>query len=82
MTCVAVHPDSASMAFHMDIGWERFRAFNEHIDQRSIDVYGDADESVLARLHGKIQMLGKGRVTVHHLHAGFARWASAADPED
>jgi len=73
MTCVALHPDSASMEFHMNIGWEKFRAFSEHIEQRSIDVYGDASESVIARLHRKIQMLGKGTVTVHQLHAGFLR---------
>jgi len=73
MTCVAVHPDSASMELHMDIGWEKFRAFSEHIDQRSIDVYGEASENVIARLHHKIEMLGRGTVTVHRLQAGFSR---------
>jgi hypothetical protein len=73
MTCVAVHPDSASMEFHMDIGWEKFRAFSEHIDQRSIDVYGEASEDVMARLHHKIDMLGRGTVTLHRLQDGFTR---------
>ena len=73
MTCFAVHPDSASMEFHMNIGWEKFRAFSEHIEQRSIDVYGDASENVIARLHHKIEMLGRGTVTVHRLQAGFSR---------
>jgi len=73
MTCVALHPDSASMEFHMNIGWEKFRAFSEHIDQRSIDVYGDASDNVIARLHHKIEMLGRGTVIVHRLHAGFIR---------
>jgi hypothetical protein len=73
MTCVVLHPDSASMEFHMEIGWEKFRAFSEHIEQRSIDVYGEASESVIARLHQKIEMLGRGSVTVHHLQAGFIR---------
>jgi hypothetical protein len=73
MTCVALHPDSASMEFHMDIGWERFRAFSEHIDQRSIDVYGDASQNVIARLRQKIEMLGRGTVTVHRLQAGCMR---------
>ncbi len=81
MTCVALHPDSASMEFHMDIGWERFRAFSEHIDQRSIDVYGEASKNVMARLQAKIEMLGKGRVTAHRLHAGFGRWTSPSGPE-
>jgi hypothetical protein len=73
MTCVAAHPDSASMLFHMDIGWEKFRAFSQYIDQRSIDVYGPAGDEVLARLRQKIEMLGKGTVVAHHLHAGFTR---------
>ena len=75
MTCTAVHPDSASMEFHMTIGWEKFRGFADHIHQRSIDVYGDASDSVMARLQSKIEMLGRGRVTVHRRHAGFARHA-------
>jgi hypothetical protein len=73
MTCVALHPDSASMEFHMDIGWEKFRAFSAHIDQRSIDVYGDASDRVLGRLRQKIAMLGRGTVAVHRLQAGFIR---------
>jgi hypothetical protein len=74
MTCIALHPDPASMTFHMDIGWEKFRAFAGHIDQRSIDVYGDAGEEVIARLRQKIDMLGRGTVTVHALEAGFSRY--------
>jgi hypothetical protein len=73
MTCVAIHPDSASMEFHMDIGWEKFRAFADHIHQRSIDVYGEPSETIIARLRHKIDMLGRGSVNVHSLHAGFSR---------
>jgi hypothetical protein len=62
------------MTFDMDIGWEKFRAFAGHIDQRSIDVYGDAGEEVIARLRQKIDMLGRGTVTVHALEAGFSRY--------
>jgi hypothetical protein len=80
MTCVALHPDSASMEFHMDIGWERFRAFSEHIDQRAIDVYGEASENVIARLRRKIEMLGQGTVTVHRRHAGFIRLSTGIEP--
>lgn len=76
MTCVALHPDSASMELHMNIGWEKFRAFSEHIEQRSIDVYGEASESVMTRLRQKIQMLGRGTVSVHRLHAGFIRFGA------
>jgi hypothetical protein len=78
MTCVAIHPDSASMEFHMDIGWEKFRAFAEHIQQRSIDVYGDVSENVVARLHRKIEMLGRGSVTVHRMQAGLTRFTDVS----
>ena len=71
MTCVAIHPDSASMEFHMDIGWEKFRAFSDHIHQRSIDVYGPVSDHVIDRLRRKIDMLGSGKVTRHGRHAGF-----------
>lgn len=80
MTCTALHRDSASMEYHMDIGWERFRDFADHIDQRSIDVYGEVSENVAARLRHKIEMLGRGTVTVHRLHAGFMRLNASADP--
>jgi hypothetical protein len=80
LTCVAIHPDSASMEFHMDIGWEKFRAFSEHIDQRAIDIYGEASENVIVRLRRKIEMLGQGTVTVHRLHAGFVRFSTGNEP--
>jgi len=73
MTVVAVHPDSASLAFHMDVGASEFRKFADLIDLLKIDVYGPIDESVQSRLHDKARMLGRGTVTVHELHAGFAR---------
>jgi hypothetical protein len=79
MTCVVLHPDSESMEAHMDIGWEKFRAFSDYIDQRSIDVYGEVSEKVVARLRQKIEMLGQGTVTVHRLHAGFIRLSSDMD---
>lgn len=79
MTCVALHPDSASMEFHMDIGWKKFRSFADNIDQRSIDVYGDVSDTVMARLHKKIEMLGRGTVTAHRLEAGFFRVSFGGD---
>lgn len=78
MTCVALHPDSASMELHMELGWEKFRAFGPHIEQRSIDVYGEASPDVIARLQRKIEMLGSGSVSVHRLQAGFVRLDAAA----
>ncbi len=77
MTVVAVHPDSESLEFHMDIGGEQFRKFFELIELLRIDVYGRVSDAVLERLHRKAQMLGGGAVAVHGLHAGFSRLTEA-----
>jgi quinol monooxygenase YgiN len=82
MTCVVVHPDSASIETHLDLGWEKFRAFADHIHQRSIDVYGEVSERVIARLRRKIDMLGRGTVTIHALHSGFSRIRTSVSASD
>lgn len=83
MTVVAVHPDSASMEFHMKIGGPAFRKFADLIDLEKIEVYGEPSEAVIRQLWQKAQMLGRGTVHVHSRHAGFDRAGSlqAAAPE-
>ena len=73
MTVVAVHRDSSSLEFHLDVGGEEFRKFANLVDLATIDVYGRVSEAVLTRLHRKARMLGRGTVTVHELQAGFGR---------
>jgi hypothetical protein len=73
MNVVAVHRDSASLKFHMDVGAAEFRKFAYLIDLLNIDVYGRVSEAVLNRLHQKARSLGAATVTVHEFHAGFAR---------
>lgn len=73
MTVVAVHPDSASLEYHMDVGAAEFRKFASLIDLLSITVYGRVSEAVLERLHKKARELGTGTVAVHEFYAGFAR---------
>lgn len=73
MTVVAVHPDSASLEFHMDAGAAEFRKFADLIDLSRIEVYGRISEAVLARLHQKARMLGRGTVAVYEFYAGFVR---------
>ena len=77
MTVVAVHPDSASLEFHMEVGGAEFRKFADLIDLSRIAVYGRVSEAVLKRLHRKARMLGRGTVVVHELYAGFARLRGA-----
>ena len=73
MTVVAVHPDSASLEFHLEVGAAEFRKFADLIDLSRIDVYGAVSDSVVERLHRKARTLGRGTVAVHDLHAGFSR---------
>jgi hypothetical protein len=73
MTVVAVHPDSASLEFHMEVGGAEFRKFADLIDLTRIDVYGRVSDAALERLHRKARMLGKGTVAVHDFCAGFFR---------
>ena len=73
MTVVAVHPDSASLEFHMEVGNDEFRKFADLLELLRIEVYGRVSEAVLERLHQKARMLGKGTVAVHDFYSGFAR---------
>ncbi len=80
LTVVAIHPDSSSLEFHMEIGAPAFRKFTELIDLRTIEVYGRPSDKVLEQLQQKVEMLGEnGSVVVHELHAGFMR-LPAAEP--
>lgn len=72
MTVVAVHPDSASLAYHMDVGRKEFGKFADLIELERIAVYGEVDQGVRERLDQKVQMLG-GTVSVHRFQVGFTR---------
>lgn len=78
MTVVAVHPDSASLELHMEIGGPQFRKMAEFIDLRSIEIYGEPSGTALNQLRRKADMLGNdARVVVRELQAGFARFPPA-----
>ena len=73
MTVVAVHPDSASLEFHLEEGADEFRKFADLIELRTIEVYGAVGAGAVERLDAKARTLGSGTVDVHELYAGFAR---------
>ena len=74
MSVVAIHPDSASLEAHLEIGGPAFQRFQEHISLRSIEVYGRPSDDAVDRLRQKSRMLGaEGKVVVHDLQSGFAR---------
>jgi quinol monooxygenase YgiN len=73
MTVVQVHPDSASMEYHMTVAGPAFAGFAELVTLSTLDVYGEPSEELLELLRRKVQMLGEATVNVHDLQAGFAR---------
>ena len=75
MTVVHVHPDCASLEYHLEVAGPVFGRFVELVSLSSIHIYGEASEKVLEQLHGKARLLGSGDVTVDALHAGFTRFA-------
>lgn len=75
MTVLQVHPDSASMEFHMKVAAPAFPKFRGFIKMLSMEVYGKPSDGLLEQMRRKAQMLGSATVLVHELHAGFARFA-------
>jgi len=74
MTVIHVHPDPASLEFHMKVAGPAFSRFAEFVKLLTIDIYGKLSDDLLEQMRKKAQMLGNGTVTVHELHAGFARF--------
>jgi hypothetical protein len=73
MAVTAVHPDSASLELHLQVGREEFRKLGDMITLRKIEVFGSIDDRVRDMLDQKVQMLGVGEVVVTPRLAGFAR---------
>ncbi|MDP9143693.1 MAG: hypothetical protein M3N43_03190 [Actinomycetota bacterium] len=73
MTVVAVHPDSASLELHLEIGRTEFHKLADMITLRQIEVYGSVSDKARAMLQEKATMLGGTDVTVHERFAGFDR---------
>lgn len=78
MTVVAVHPDSASLELHMDIGGEEFRKLGHLLRLTGIECYGRPSERALHQLRQKAAALGdSGTVVSIGRFAGFAHLAPA-----
>jgi quinol monooxygenase YgiN len=75
MTVVQVHPDSASLEYHLEVAGPVFRRFVQLVTLSSIQIYGEPSEKLLKQSHEKARLLGRGDVTVDALHAGFTRFA-------
>jgi hypothetical protein len=71
MTSIQIHPNSASMEYHMQVlkaNWdESFSQYSQMVEGTTIDYYGDPPESALAMNEQSKQVL-----TVRSVHiAGF-----------
>jgi hypothetical protein len=76
MTVVAVHPDSASLERHMDIGGGEFRKLAHLVTLTAIECYGRPSERALEHLRHKAATLGDGGAVVSvERFAGFTHLA-------
>jgi hypothetical protein len=73
MTVVSVHPDSASLERHIEIGAPEFAKLGPFLELREIEVFGHLSERALELVQQKAATLGRGAVTVHERFAGFER---------
>ena len=74
MTVVSVHPDSASLERHVDIGGPEFKKLASFIDLREIEVFGRLSQRAVELVQQKAAALGDGGVvTIHELFSGFDR---------
>jgi hypothetical protein len=74
MTVVAVHPDSASLELHLDIGGREFRKLAHLLMLTAIECYGRPSERALEQLRHKAAALGDDATVVSiGRFAGFTR---------
>jgi hypothetical protein len=77
MTVVAVHPDSASLERHMEIGSGEFRKLAHLVTLTAIECYGRPSARALELLRLKADALGEGGAVVSvERFAGFTHLAS------
>jgi hypothetical protein len=77
MTVVQIHPNSASMEFHMELAGPAFRRLADLLTLLRVDFYGKPSDRLLDRMRHKAQLLGGAPVVVNELHSGFERFEAA-----
>jgi len=50
VTGVQIHLDADSMAFHMQVAFEKIMEFDQYLDTQSVEVYGLPNEAVLGMM--------------------------------
>lgn len=78
MTVLAIHPDSASLELHMEIGGAEFRKLAHLVTLTTIECYGRPSERAIEQLRQKATLLGdQGTVVSIGRFAGFTHLGSA-----
>jgi hypothetical protein len=72
MSVVVVHPDTASLEFHMEVLAAEFRKLAPLLTLRSIEVFGAVSDSAMALLQKKAADLGQAEISVRQTFAGFS----------
>jgi len=75
MTVVQIHPDTASMVFHMEAARPVFAPFQGLIRLATIDIYGEPSDDLRELLRRKASMLGDAIIREHELAGGVSRFA-------
>jgi hypothetical protein len=73
MSVLHLHPDVASLEFHVQVAGDKFPPIAPLIHMRSIELFGRPGDELVGLFRAKAKLLGTGKVIVHDLHAGFAR---------
>jgi hypothetical protein len=77
MTVVHVHPDAASLEYHLEVAAPMFRRLAGLVTLRSTQIYGEPSEKALGQSRAKAELLGQdAELVVEPLHAGFTRLAA------
>ena len=72
MTVIAIHPDSASLELHLDIGSREFGKLAHLLTLTAIECYGRPSDRALEQLRHKADTLGNGgTVLATDRFAGF-----------
>jgi hypothetical protein len=64
MTVVAIHPDSASLELHLDVGGAEFRKLAHLLTLTEIECYGEPSAKALEQLRQKAAALGEATTLV------------------
>jgi hypothetical protein len=81
MSVVVVHPDNASLEFHMDTLAAEFRKLSPLLTLRSIEVFGAVSDRAIGLLQQKAADLGEAGIAVRHSFAGFSRGPAPVIPQ-